>query len=113
MSVYVGFKIGKARESKAYISVYYCGSCGCPVSEQDRYCPECGGAFRKEDATERTCKPETEVLDTVDIGIGFLERLVDNCSDCGEPLTCDYSLNTPWRRVLPNYCPNCGAKVVE
>lgn len=62
---------------------------------------------------ERTCKPETETLDTVDVGIGFLERLVDNCSDCGEPLTCDYSSNAPWRRVLPNFCPNCGAKVVE
>ena len=112
MSVYVGFKLGEARERKAYISEYYCGACGCPVSDHDSYCPECGGAFRKEDATERTCKPETEVLDTVDIGIGFLERLVDNCSDCGEPLTSDYSSYAPWRRVLPNFCPSCGAKVV-
>ena len=66
-----------------------------------------------EPGQERTCKPETEVLDTVDIGIGLLERLVDNCSDCGEPLTCDYSSNAPWRRVLPNYCPNCGAKIIS
>ena len=55
MSVYVGFKIGKARERKAYISEYYCGACGWPVSDHDSYCPECGGAFRKEDATELTC----------------------------------------------------------
>ena len=112
MSVYVGFKIGKASERKAYISGYYCGECGWPVSDHDSYCPECGGAFRKEDATERTCKPETEVVDTVDIGIGFLEKLVDNCSECGEPLTVEYSINAIWRRVLPNYCPNCGAKVI-
>ena len=112
MSVYVGFKIGKASERKAYISEYYCGACGWPVSDHDSYCPECGGAFRKEDATERTCKPETEVVDTVDIGIGFLEKLVDNCSECGEPLTIEYSINAIWRRVLPNYCPNCGAKVI-
>ena len=56
MSVYVGFKIGKASERKAYISEYYCGGCGWPVSDHDRYCPECGGAFRKEDATELTCE---------------------------------------------------------
>lgn len=53
MSSYVGFKIGKAVEHKAYISEYYCGGCGYPVSDHDSYCPECGGAFRKEDATER------------------------------------------------------------
>lgn len=56
MSVYVGFKIGKAMERKSYISEYYCGACGWPVSDHDSYCPECGGAFRKEDATELTCE---------------------------------------------------------
>lgn len=53
MSVYVGFKLGKATKHHAYISEYYCGGCGYPVSDHDSYCPECGGAFRKEDATER------------------------------------------------------------
>lgn len=56
MSVYVGFKLGKAIEHQAYISEYYCGGCGWPVSDHDSYCPECGEAFRKEDATERTCE---------------------------------------------------------
>ena len=73
--------------------------------------------FRVEDMLEhyykeRTCKPVTEVLETIDIGIGSLEKLVDNCSYCGEPLTVEYSINALWRRVLPNYCSNCGAKVV-
>ena len=53
MSTYVGFKIGKAEKRKAYISEYYCGRCGYPVSDHDSYCPECGGAFRKENAIER------------------------------------------------------------
>ena len=88
------------------------------------FCEKCGSraAFKTslEEAAaswnmrhDRTCNPETEVLDTVDIGIGFLERLVDNCSDCCEPLTCDYSSNAHWRRVLPNYCSNCGSKVTK
>lgn len=99
MSVYVGFKIGKARERKAYISVYYCGACGCPVSDQDRYCPECGGAFRKEDATERTCTNESAS------GKYFA------CSECGAELM---QITPGWVALIRgsvNYCPNCGARV--
>lgn len=92
MSVYVGFKIGKAKERKAYVSEYYCGGCGWPVSDHDRYCPECGGAFRKEDATERTCK---------------LER-VDRIS-LNYELSCGHTAH----EEMPNYCPVCGAKVVD
>ena len=100
MSVYVGFKIGKARERKAYISEYYCGACGWPVSDHDSYCPECGGAFRKEDATERTCKmiPFVEEDDSV---------FIVNCSECGD------AIFARGGEHYCNYCPNCGAKVVE
>ena len=96
MSVYVGFKIGKARERKAYISEYYCGGCGLPVSDHDSYCPECGGAFRKEDATERTCD-----------NLGY-----DNfvCSKCG--FDC-YVNSKQYGLCIPYYCPNCGAEVVD
>lgn len=96
MSVYVGFKIGKARERKAYISEYYCGACGWPVSDHDSYCPECGGAFRKEDATEHTCD-----------NLGY-----DNfvCSKCG--FDC-YVNSKQYGLCIPDYCPRCGAKVVE
>ena len=43
MSVYVGFKIGKAKERKAYVSEYYCGE----IMEHYKhehwsYCPNCG-----------------------------------------------------------------------
>ena len=100
MSVYVGFKIGKAMERKAYISEYYCGACGWPVSDHDSYCPECGGAFRKEDATERTCKmiPFVEEDDSV---------FIVNCSECGD------AIFARGGEHYCNYCPNCGAKVVE
>ena len=100
MSVYVGFKIGKARERKAYISEYYCGACGWPVSDHDSYCPECGGAFRKEDATERTCKmiPFVEEDDSV---------FIVNCSECGD------AIFARGGEHYCNFCPNCGAKVVE
>lgn len=100
MSVYVGFKIGKARERKAYISEYYCGGCGWPVSDHDSYCPECGGAFRKEDATERTCKM-----------IPFVEEdgsvFIVNCSECGD------AIFARGGEHYCNFCPNCGAKVAE
>lgn len=98
MSVYVGFKIGKAMERKAYISEYYCGACGWPVSDHDSYCPECGGAFRKEDATERTCKM-----------IPFVEEdgsvFIVNCSECGDAIFARGGEHGC------NYCPNCGAKI--
>ena len=99
MSVYVGFKIGKARERKAYISEYYCGECGLPVSDHDRYCPECGGAFRKEDATDRTCKMIPNGED------GICATLT--CSECGN---CEsvYAICADDF----NFCPNCGAKVI-
>ena len=100
MRVYVGFKIGKARERKAYISEYYCGACGWPVSDHDSYCPECGGAFRKEDATERTCKM-----------IPFVEEdgsvFIVNCSECGD------AIFARGGEHYCNFCPSCGAKVVE
>lgn len=106
MSVYVGFKIGKARERKAYISEYYCGACGWPVSDHDSYCPECGGAFRAEDATERTCRNASGSDD------------VFKCSECGaefEPLAVEGNeygemFYTPFK---PLYCSVCGAEVVE
>lgn len=99
MSVYVGFKIGKARERKSYISEYYCGACGYPVSDHDRYCPECGGAFRKEDATESTCTNESAS------GKYFA------CSECGAELM---QITPGWVALIRgsvNYCPNCGARV--
>lgn len=95
MSVYVGFKIGEAKERKAYISEYYCGGCGWPVSDHDSYCPECGGAFRKEDATERTTTRNGKLKTKYG-------RKVPLCEQCG------YAIGD--RRY--NYCPNCGAKVV-
>ena len=93
MSVYVGFKIGKAKARKAYVSEYYCGGCGYPVSDHDSYCPECGGAFRKEDATERTCRTKQWREHS-----SFL-----SCSACGGDIF------APWF----SYCPSCGAKIVD
>ena len=114
MSVYVGFKIGKAKERKAYVSEYYCGGCGWPVSDHDSYCPECGGAFRKEDATERTCHVKQAYfhdcsdLDDLMEGIAFSpeDTVACICDSCGMDWRFD-------RGIHPNYCPFCGAKVVE
>lgn len=50
MSKYVGFKLGKVHD-RHVISEYYCGGCGYPVTDHDSFCPECGGAFRKCDAS--------------------------------------------------------------
>ena len=57
--------------------------------------------------TEKTCH------DTMDDGYMF------QCSECGYVLIIrDESGYTMWRGALdylfePNYCPNCGSKVVE
>lgn len=104
MSIYVGFKIGKAKEHKAYISKYYCRRCGRPVSDHDSYCPECGGAFREEDATERTCK-----------------NIAGNpndfyCSECTAfirgTMVDDLYCCHPIGRVI-SHCPNCQSKVMR
>ena len=100
MSVYVGFKIGKARERKAYISECYCGACGWPVSDHDSYCPECGGAFRKEDATERTCH-------AVEKGNPDEHHVCYGCSVCSFGWYEDV-YDEPYR-----YCPHCGARMVD
>lgn len=89
MSVCVGYKLGKATKRHAYISEYYCGWCGFPVSDHDSFCPECGGAFREKDATERTCH-----------GIPYKGEL--KCSVCDIDWEYDY-----------DYCPYCGSKVME
>ena len=107
MSVYVGFKIGKARERKAYISECYCGACGWPVSDHDSYCPECGGAFRKEDATECTCEMpmvfEDDEGNELDSSAAYFRHY--RCSNCGEIM--EHYKYEHW-----SYCPNCGAKVI-
>ena len=104
MSVYVGFKIGKAKERKAYISEYYCGRCGFPVSDHDSYCPECGGAFRKEDADERTCKNISENPNDF------------YCSECTAfvrgTMVDDLYCCHPIGKVI-SHCPNCNSKVVR
>lgn len=102
MSVYVGFKIGKAIERKAYISEYYCGACGFPVSDHDSYCPECGGAFRKEDATERTCK----VVGTISMDWS------DGSTVYEHELSCGHTCHTDWTEP-PAFCGECGARVVD
>jgi len=51
MSKYVGFRVGNVHESHVF-SEYYCGECGYPVTDHDSFCPECGGAFRKCDASD-------------------------------------------------------------
>ena len=104
MSTYVGFKISRAKEHKAYISEYYCGRCGYPVSDHDSYCPECGGAFREKDATERTCNMEL-------IKSGPIYS-VWRFSCCGY----EHSENDTDRGAtgIPGTrCPKCGAKVVN
>ena len=69
-----------------------------PVSDHDSYCPECGGAFRKEDATEQTCKIEScEEFD--ERGIWTIE------------LSCGHA--DVYCVMRPNYCSCCGAKVIE
>ena len=102
MSVYVGFKIGKAMERKAYISEYYCGACGLPVSDHDSYCPECGGAFRKEDATERTCRMTKK-------GPEFVLAGWWECSECGPVYPPCNDEIAVWALQK---CPRCGAKVI-
>ena len=106
MSVYVGFKVGKAKERKAYVSEYYCGGCGYPVSDHDSYCPKCGGAFRKEDATERTCKA---IDDFVLPGQKqtYPYKICSNCHSDFPRLACNGEFS------VENYCPNCGARVVK
>ena len=108
MSVYVGFKIGKAKERKAYVSEYYCGRCGWPVSDHDSYCPECGGAFRKENATERTCEMpmvfEDDEGNELDSSAAYFRYY--RCSNCGEIM--EHYKHEHW-----SYCPNCGAKVID
>ena len=104
MSVYVGFKIGKAKEHKAYTSEYYCGGCGYPVSDHDSYCAKCGGAFRKEDADERTCKNISENPNDF------------YCSECTAfvrgTMVDDLYCCHPIGKVI-SHCPNCNSKVVR
>lgn len=51
MSEYVGIKAGALHEHTE-LSEYYCARCGCPVTDHDSYCRECGGAFQRSFATE-------------------------------------------------------------
>lgn len=51
MSEYVGIKAGELHE-RTELSEYYCARCGCPVTDHDSYCRECGGAFQRSFATE-------------------------------------------------------------
>lgn len=51
MSKYVGIKAGTLHEHTE-LSEYYCARCGCPVTDHDSYCRECGGAFQRSFATE-------------------------------------------------------------
>ena len=104
MSVYVGFKIGKAKERKAYISEYYCGGCGWPVSDHDSYCPECGGAFRKKDSTERTCHMELRKHGATYDVFYF---------DCCDKEYAENRNDTHASDISGDVCPYCGAKVVE
>ena len=62
--------------------------------------------------TERTCKPQGEwerVSQTQEIRHIYCE--------CGEELGTDERASAPFaietKAYLPNYCPNCGAKVVD
>ena len=48
---------------------------------------------------ERTCEP-VEILEEEVFGLGIYRE----CSECHETLG---------RETWPNYCPNCGARVVE
>lgn len=104
MSTYVGFKIGKAKERKAYTSEYYCGGCGYPVSDHDSYCHECGGAFRKEDATERTCHMKLR-----ERGIIYDMFYFDCCGKEWVENRGDKAAS----KISGDVCPYCGAKVVN
>lgn len=48
---------------------------------------------------ERTCEP-VEILEEEVFGLGIYRE----CSECHETLG---------RETLPNYCPSCGARIVE
>ena len=63
---------------------------------------------------ERTCR----VADR-EHGISWTQTLVTRmCSECGHEFGCEQRRDLPVPTVLdkvnvPNYCPNCGARVVD
>ena len=89
MAIYTGFKKGMLHSSSVR-SHYYCRRCNHPVSDFDRYCPECGGAFRKTDADE--------VYDEL------------HCPKCGWNGIVD---NLKSGFTFPKYCPNCGTDKLD
>lgn len=79
----------------------------------EKHLPGIGGAFDRivfdGDGTawvpERTCEPNTFLADA---GENW-GRWVTECGECGAVLHETYTSKV---RVLPNYCPCCGAKVM-
>lgn len=104
---YVGLRQGKYWE-RTENSDYYCGGCGWKVTDHDSYCPECGGALHKATLGRGECH------DAEDSGTDFC------CSACGARLYIDtgdtYTMIAADERTIierPNYCPNCGRRVVD
>lgn len=89
--------------TKPYIR---CKSCGCRTWGSHAY-DKLAAAWNRR--AERTCR-----IATMDMageppyreGDRILNELSDGCSECG------YPFDTP-NRGTPNYCPNCGARVVD
>ena len=60
---------------------------------------------------ERTCRPHVW-CDGLEECHGVYERWIAECESCGATLGESFS-DEQVRSFLPNYCPNCGAKVVK
>ena len=65
-----------------------------------------GTVERRRYVPERTCEPNTFLADA---GENW-ERWATECGECGAVLHESYTSKV---RVLPNYCPHCGAKVAD
>lgn len=70
------------------------------MTDHDSYCRECGGAFQKSFATERTSSIEPDPDDP------DVEKPWYRCHECGYTRSID-----DWSEW--SYCPNCGARVVD
>ena len=101
---YVGLRQGEYWE-RTENSNYYCGGCGWKVTDHDSYCPECGGALHEYALGARTC----HMVLREDIR-GHAYQDTYECSECGEEVVRETCMG---ESEPPNYCPNCGRKVVD
>ena len=97
-------QMGVNREST--VREYYIGCMNCHIRlykiGYKRFWSETEAIAAWNSRAERTCQP----FERMNGQIGSIQLVVIECSECAEILVGDMGGD------LPNYCPNCGCKVV-